>query len=164
MPFLDDLIGIHDLTVNGGSALPRRNVLNVIGSGVTAVDNPVTGATDLTLPTSSGGVTITPPALSANTNNYAPVGQSAASVMRLSSTTTINLTGFDASGFGAASVANRPMLINVGSNTITLKHESSSSTASNRIICPGNVDFAFTAGLTVEMIRDTVSSRWRIVA
>lgn len=163
MPFLDDLIGIHDLTVNGGSAVLRRSVLNVVGSGVTAVDNPVTGVTDLTVPTSVGGVTISPPALSANTNNYSPAGQSAASVQRWSSSAAFNVTGLDASGIVAASVANRPMIINVGSFTITLKHESASSTAANRFVGPGNADYLLVAGSTVELVRDTVSLRWRVV-
>jgi len=158
MPFLDDLIGIHDLTVNGGSALPRRSVMNVIGTGVTAVDNPVTGTTDLTLPTSVGGVTITPAALTTTTNNYGPANASSASVWRISSTGAVDLTGIDAT----ANV--RPMFINVGTFTITLKHESASSTAANRIVGAGNADYALTSGATVELVRDSVSSRWRVVA
>lgn len=163
MPFLDELPGIHDLTVNGGSAVPRRSVLNVIGNGVTAVDNPVTGTTDLTLPTSSGGATITPPTLSGSVNNYTPSGSSTAIVQRWSSSSAVNVTGIDATGIGLTSPGNRPMIINVGSFTITLKHESSSSGATNRIIGPGNADYLLTAGATVELVRDTVSSRWRVV-
>lgn len=162
MPFLDDLIGIHDLTVNGGSAVPRRSVLNLLGPGVTATDNPVTGATDISLPTSVGGITISPPALTLTTNNYGPSGSSAASVQRWSSTGAIDVTGMDAGNLN--SVASRPILMNVGSFTITLKHQSTSSTITNRFICPGNVDYALVAGATVEVVRDTVSLRWRVVA
>lgn len=158
MPFLDYLLGIHDLTVNGGSALPRRSVLNVLGTGVTAVDNPVTGVTDLTLPTSVGGATITPPTLSGNTNNYGPAGTGTASVQRWSSSSAVDVTGLDSTSLP------RPMIMNVGSFTIKLKHESSSSTAANRFVCPGNVDYNVVAGATVELARDTVSSRWRVVA
>jgi hypothetical protein len=150
MPFLDDLIGIHDLTVNGGSAVPRRSVLNVVGNGVTATDNPVTGATDLVLPTSVGGATITPTTLSGSVNNYAPSG------------TTVNVTGLDVSGI-ANQYALRQMIVNIGSFTITIKNESSSSTAANRFIGPGNADYALLAGYTVEIVRDTVSARWRVV-
>lgn len=163
MPFTDDLIGIHDLSVNGGSVLPRRALLNVIGTGVTATDNPTTGATDLSLPTSLGGTTITPPTLLVATHNYAPPGLSGASVQRWSSSSALNVTGIDVSGISFA-VSLRPMIINVGSFTITLKHESSSSTAANRFIGPGNADYTLTTGSTVEIVRDTVSSRWRVVA
>lgn len=157
MPFLDDLIGVHDLTVNGGSALPRRATLNIIGTGVTAVDNPVNGTTDLTLPTSTGGLTITPPSLTTATSDYGPVNAATASVWRISSTGAVDLTGI-------ISTANpRPVLMNIGSFTITLKQESVSSTAANRIIGPGNADYALTAGSTVELAYDTVSTRWRVV-
>lgn len=159
MPFLDDLIGVHDLTVNGGSALPRRSVLNVVGTGVTAVDNPTAGTTDLTLPASVGELTITPTPLSASVNDYSPTGHATASVERWSSGVTArNVTGLDAAALP------RPVVANVGSATITLKHESASSAAANRFLCPGGVDYLLGAGNTVELVRDSVSARWRIVS
>lgn len=163
MPFLDDLIGIHDLTVNGGSALPRRSVMNLIGTGVTAADNPVSGSTDITLPTSIGGATITPPTLSGSVNNFAPTGVSTASVVRVSASSAVDVTGIDASGLVGTAGGNRPMWMNVGSFTITLKHASSSSLAANRIVGPGNSDYALLSGATVELARDTVSALWRVV-
>lgn len=162
MPFLDDLIGIHDIIVNGGSTVPRRSVLNIVGTGVTATDNPVTGVTDLSLPTSTGGATITPTILSGSVNNYAPSGSSTASVQRWSASSAVNVTGISSAGV-TNSVALRPMLINIGSFTITLKHESASSSAANRIVGPGNADYLLLAGATVELVRDTVSARWRVV-
>jgi hypothetical protein len=160
MPFLDDLIGIHDLQVNGGSLLPRRSVLNVIGTGVTAVDNPVTGCTDLTLPTNAGGTTISPAALSSNTNNFSPAGYSTASVIRVSASTAVAITGLN----DAVQANVRPVLMNVGSFTITLSHQSASSTTTNRFVCPGSVDYTIDPGETVELVRDTTSNRWRVVS
>lgn len=50
MGILDDLIyGYRDLYDAAGQLLPRRTKLRVLGEGVTAVDNPVTGQTELTL-------------------------------------------------------------------------------------------------------------------
>lgn len=159
MPFTDDLIGIHDLTINGGSALPRRSTLNIIGTGVTAVDNPNTGRTDLTLPTSVGSVTITATAIGANQNDYSPTGHATAFVERWSSgATPRTITGLDANG------QPRPMIINYGSSTLTFAHQSGSSAAANRFVCPGNVDFSLAAGACVELVRDSVSSRWRVVS
>lgn len=159
MPFLDDLPGIHDLTINGGSVLPRRSLLNVVAVGATATDNPTTGATDLVLPTTATGATITPTALSASVNDYLPTGHATAAVERWSSgVTAINVTGLDAGGLS------RPCIINVGSATITLKHESVSSVAANRFRCPGNADFALTSGSIVELVRDSVDARWRVVS
>lgn len=157
MPFLDDLIGIHDLTVNGGSALPRRSTLNIVGTGVSAVDNPVAGTTDLTLPTSTGDATITPPPMTVSVNDYGPVNSTGARIWRVSASTPVNVTGIDAASHSDL------LWMNVGSSTITLKQESTGSLAANRIIGPGNADYSLTAGSTVEIARDTVSLRWRVV-
>jgi hypothetical protein len=159
MPFIDDLIGIHDLQVNGGTLLPRRSVINIIGSGVTAADNPTLGTTDLVLPTSAGGSTISPAALVANANDYSPPGYSTASVIRVTSTTTVNITGLN----DGAQASVRPVLMNVGSNAITLVHQSSASQTTYRFICPGGTNYTLDAGSTVELVRDTVANRWRVV-
>jgi hypothetical protein len=159
MPFLTDIPGIRDVTVNGGAALPRRSTLNIIGVGVVATDNPVAGRTDLTLPTSVGGTTITPALLSGNVNNYSPTGHSTAAVERWSSgATPRTVTGLDSVG------QDRPMIINVGSSSITLAHESSLSSAANRFECPNAVDYVLTAGSALELVRDPVSARWRVVS
>ena len=159
MPFLDDLIGVHDITVNGGSPLPRRSVLNIIGTGVTAIDNQTAGSTDLTLPTSGYGDTITAAALSANANDYAPAGFANAAVIRVSASSAgLSITGFDA---GAQP---RPVLVNAGAQTITLAHQSGSSSAANRFICPGSVAYSLLPGATVEIVRDPTSARWRVVS
>jgi hypothetical protein len=53
MPFLNDLLGVQDVTVNGvGPHVPRAR-LNIICDGASVADNRVTEATDLTIP--SGG-------------------------------------------------------------------------------------------------------------
>ena len=158
MPFLDDLIGIHDLQVNGGALLPRRSVLNVIGAGVTAVDNAAAGSTDLSLPTSGYGSTITPPALPANVNDWAPNDFAQAAVWRVSASTSgVSITGIDA---GAQP---RPVLMNVGAQTITLANQSGSSSANNRIIGPGATSYSLLPGGIVELVRDPTSQRWRVV-
>lgn len=159
MPFLDDLIGVHDITVNGGSALPRRSVLNIVGVGVTATDNPIAGQTDLTLPTSVGGATITAAVLSGDVNDYNPTGHSTAAVERWSSSSTPRTV----TGLSATAQA-RPMIINAGSATITLAHASSSSAAANRFLCPNSTDYALPTGSAVELVYDSVSTRWRVVS
>jgi hypothetical protein len=148
--FTDDLIGIHDLTLNGGSPLPRRSTLNIIGTGVTAVDNPITGQTDVTLPNTVGGATISPAPLGSSVNDYSPTGHATAAVERWSSgSTPVDVTG---------------LVINVGSATITFIHSSLSSAAGNRFVCPANADFALPAGGAVELVRDVTSACWRIVS
>ena len=159
MPFLDDMIGVHDITVNGGAPLPRRSVLNIVAAGALAVDNPAAGRTDLTLPSSISGSTITPTALAGDVNDYAPTGHVTAAYERWSSgSTPRSVTGLDASGLPIVAI------MNVGAATITLAHNSSSSLAANRILCPNNVAYDIAAGAAAQLVRDTVSSRWRVVS
>lgn len=157
-PFIDDLPGVHDVTINGAGALPRRSVINFVATGLTISDNQAAGRTDFILPATASGTTITPTALSGDVNDYSPTGHLGATLERWSSgATPRNVTGLD------ANAATRLVLTNVGASTITLKHESSSSAAANRFTCPASADFALTSGATTALVRDTVSLRWRVV-
>ena len=102
--------------------------------------------------------TVSPASIGANQNNYNATGVATAAHVRLTSSGAFDVTGL------AGGVANRRLLVtNIGANTLTLKHESGSSTAANRFIGPGAADFLLTAGLTKELIYDGTSSRWRVV-
>lgn len=111
---------------------------------------PVTGARYLS------GV-LTPSALTANANNYEPAGIGAAGILRLSATGAVDLTGIS-----AAPVGGRVMVLaNVGANTITLKDDSTASSAANRFALTG--DLALTADMAVIIAYDDVTDRWRLV-
>ena len=73
-----------------------------------------------------------PTALASNTNNYLPTNWDERTVFRLSSSTNVDITGFD--DFDDKIV----QLFNIGSNTITLKENSSSSLIENRMYLGGN--------------------------
>jgi hypothetical protein len=160
MPFLDDLIGVHDVSANGDPPVPRRALLNFVGSAVQIVDNPILGSTDITV-SDIGGNTITPPIISvAQINDYAPSGVSAAAVIRVAcSPLQCALTGL-------SYVANqypRPALMNVGAVTLFLQHQAAASAASHRIITPNGATVSLLPGGTVELVRDVVDNRWRVV-
>jgi hypothetical protein len=55
------------------------------------------------------------------------------------------------------------VLINVGSNAITLKHQSTSSTAANRIIVPWASDYILDPSYAAVLVYDATTSRWRII-
>jgi hypothetical protein len=75
------------------------------------------------------GTAIAPTALTTNTNNYSPTGGSGADIWTLSSTANIDLTGI------VGCTLNRTLTLrNGGSFTITLRDQSSSSSAANRFI------------------------------
>ncbi len=95
----------------------------------------------------------TPAQLTVSTNDY-DIGD--ANVLRLSASGAINLTGLARGEQGRFLT-----LINVGANTITLKHQSVSSAAANRIICIGAVDFALAADVCALLLYDETTARWR---
>lgn len=102
--------------------------------------------------------TLTPTALAANTNNYAPSGLAAASVARVASTGAINVTGLLAS-----TRSQLLLLANIGAFTITLTNADALSTAANRFRCPGAANFGLTTGKACWLWYDLTSTVWQVV-
>lgn len=157
-PFLDDLPGIRDLQYADGQPVPRRALLAFFGS-LTVVDNPAADATDITFtgPPTSSTLTLN---ISADVD-MAPVTASTigtATVLRLNPSHSMSMYGLSASALP------RLTLMNVSSYDLTIQHESTSSTDSTtRIICPGAAAHVLSSGDSVELVRDPVSARWRLV-
>jgi hypothetical protein len=103
---------------------------------------------------------VTPAALTANEDNYAPTDGGMNMVWRLSSDASRNITGMQQSDPGGLGPPLR-LIFNVGSFDIVLKDEDAGSTAANR--------FALQADITVPpdgaaiLWYDSASSRWRCV-
>lgn len=100
---------------------------------------------------------LTPAVLAVNTNNYAPTGFAAASIVRLAASAPVDLTGITASSTNVIK-----LLANVGTQTITLKHASGSSSAANRFRGPSAADVSLTASSTVQVWYDTASTVWQV--
>lgn len=101
---------------------------------------------------------ISPTQLAANTNDWAPTGLAGATVIRFSTDALRNLTGITG-GYDGRIL----FLANIGSFPLTLKHDVT-STAANRFFCPGQLDDSVLAGSTKQLIYDSTSSRWRVIA
>ncbi|HMN51130.1 MAG TPA: discoidin domain-containing protein [Xanthobacteraceae bacterium] len=100
---------------------------------------------------------ITPDALTANANDYAPDGFASASVLRISGTATREITGLAGGSDGRIVIA-----LNVGAYPLTLKHESASSSADNRFGFPADVVLA---GKQAALFwYDSTSARWKLLA
>ncbi len=100
---------------------------------------------------------LTPTQISADQNDYSPTSLSSSFALRLSSDATRNITGL------LAGVEGRTLFVhNVGSFSIVLKNESSSSAAANRFAIGS--DITMTAGTSVILRYDATSSRWRAVS
>ncbi len=92
--------------------------------------------------------------VSADQNNYS---LGTGDVFRISSDAARSFTGFVATSDGDAR-----LLVNVGSFDITLKHQSTSSTAGNRLLCVSAADYTLSAGGSAVLLYDSTSGAWRV--
>jgi len=99
---------------------------------------------------------ITPTTLAANTDDWNPTNLTTANVIRVQASSAVNLTGIVAPLVDGK----RLILRNVGSFTITLLPEAT-STAANRFAIPR--PFTLVAGDTVELVYDITLARWKQV-
>jgi hypothetical protein len=138
-------INIRAESVNGSAAFQTSNGLDVI----------VASGHNAPLATFNGNVNFVPVtiAIAANTNNLVRPNNC---FIRVNCTGNSDLTGIT-SGDGALHY-----LMNVGSATLTLKHESASSDAANRFLMAGAADVALSANEWCVAYYDSTSARWRI--
>jgi hypothetical protein len=108
---------------------------------------------DLYVQTSAAGQ-VTPATITADAHDYAP---SAGDIYRISSDAARNVTGWTAWTDGTVK-----LLVNVGVNNITLKHQSVSSSASNRFITPSASDYVLLPGAAATIYWDATDSRVRV--
>lgn len=102
---------------------------------------------------------ISPTQITANQNNYAAAGGSGVSpFVRLTSDAARDITGIVAGNSGEFH-----WLINVGSNSITLKHQDTNSTAANRFIGIGAADVVLAADEKAMVVYDATTARWRVM-
>lgn len=112
--------------------------------------------------TALGGIidqsVLSPANLTASQNNWAP-GATGVRNIRLSANAGLSITGLSA----GQTTGRLIRLFNIGSNAITIAHESGSSSAANRFLCPGSSNFSLAANAAVDLWYDGASSRWRLV-
>ncbi len=104
------------------------------------------------------GGTISPASLSASQNDWNPTGWAGASIIRVTSSGEVDLTGLTGGRAGRVAIVQ-----NIGTNVETLKNESASSSAANRFALGGG-DLALSGGASALLIYDGTSSRWRLIA
>ena len=138
-------------SVNGATGTVTISVASLSAASSVHATNHMAGGSDLVLPivttvtlTSSGQVLSLP---------------SAADIFRLSfSSGTASIAGLSSGQSGMVK-----MFCNVGTNTITLKHQDTNATASARLVIAGNADLALAENDCAPCWYDTTSSRWRVV-
>lgn len=100
---------------------------------------------------------ISPAQIVANTNDYNPTGLAAATILRLNTDASRDLTGLAGGADGRV-----VFILNVGSFDLVLKNASGSSSASNRFLL-GGTDVTLTADKGAFLLYDSTSSRWRLI-
>lgn len=130
----------------------------VFGTSPTISSPALTGTVDVQQAIKLTGV-ITPTALAADANDYAPIGFSTASTLRVDGgAADRNITGLAGGAEGRVIIVH-----NVGAtNNLVFKNESASSTAANRFAI--GADTTVTVNQTIGLRYDATSSRWRVVA
>jgi hypothetical protein len=101
---------------------------------------------------------ITPVQITANQNDYNPSGLSTASVVRLNSSASWNISGLAGGTDGRVLY-----LYNAGAADIWLLHDDAASAAANRIYFPDGIDFLMDVGGGLTLIYDGTGARWRSV-
>jgi hypothetical protein len=100
---------------------------------------------------------ISPTQIAANQNDYNPTGLSTASVLRLNSDASRNITGIQGGADGRLIT-----IFNVGSNNIVLQDANASSSAANRFAF--GMDVTLGANQSISLIYDATSARWRSIS
>ena len=101
---------------------------------------------------------LTPPQITADQNDYGPDGYSGANCWRLSTDALRSLTGLQ------GGVADRVVVLeNIGTNSLTLKHETTSTTA-NRFTLPDATDQVLVPSAAAILRYDSQSLRWRLLS
>lgn len=99
---------------------------------------------------------ISPAQITSSQNDYNPTGLSTASVLRLDTDASRNITGLAGGADGRVIIIH-----NVGANAIVLKDEDAGSSAANRFAL--NADVTLVADECAVLQYDSTSSRWRMV-
>lgn len=100
---------------------------------------------------------ISPAQITSNQNDYNPTNLGTTRILQIQSDAARDITGLTAQATGTMIT-----VANVGGFTITLKHESASSVATNRFALPGGADLALTLYSTAMLYYD--GTRWRLAA
>jgi hypothetical protein len=134
------------------------------GGALDVLGNPLCNASAewaFVTPTDTGAIAwsgdITPPTITANQDNYQPTGLSTAAILRLSTDASRDLRGL-ADGYDGRWF----VLINVGTQNLTLRSEATSSTAANRFAL--TADISMVPNAMVLVLYDSTTLRWRAIS
>lgn len=101
----------------------------------------------------------TPASMSISQNNYS-VGNHEPTILRVSSSATVSITGFAAANWNSGG---QLLVVNVGTNEIDITNQDGASTAANRVITQDGRTVALFADDWVHLEYDGTTARWRVI-
>lgn len=155
--FLDKMLGYHDITVNGGAALPRRHLINFIGAKLEDVGGllRVSVTHEQSWPDPSVEIT-------AQQDDFLPAGFPTLSDVAINPTGgTQVITGFDATGLKIFS--KRIWNLSGDARNLQIFHANISSLADNRITTPDGLTLTLTPGQGARLVRNQSGTGWRVL-
>lgn len=165
--FTGDYLGNNDWVLIGGGNANGVSISNgvlsaSVNKGVLIVSN---SAYDTTVGASFAFVPSTPAAIVANQNNYVLTGSA---FQRLNCTTASDITGIAPPTGGAHFAGRMIRLVNVGTATVTLKHNDVLSTAANRLYLSSGTHLAIAVDQWADLVYDSTNNGsgaagWRVV-
>ncbi len=170
-----DVAGVGTVTIPGGGGIALQDegtpvtgnphsTVNFVGAGVAVTD--VAGVGTVTIPGGGtvpgqlriGGI-LTPGATGGTQlDNYNPTGFANACWIRIDVNFLTTFTGIIAQPDGTVI-----WITNIGVNQLAYVHESTDSTAANRFLLPGGVNWFLPPNCSYQMIYDATSVRWRVL-
>jgi hypothetical protein len=106
---------------------------------------------------------ISPSTLTASVNDYAPTNGATAGIWWLTADAVRSITGIAAPA--STDEFARHLLVNgdTGTHDLILRHQDASSSAANRLTCPGGQDYRLVAGESVSIYYDVGILSWRVL-
>lgn len=150
--WLPKLLGPHEVTQDGGTAVTARETWDFIG--VTVADDEANEKTTFTV--TDATVDPTAPLANASTGTLNDVTTTGYSGVRHSGAAP-TVTGY------ASGAAGRRLLLTTTGGPLILANESASSVAANRIVTGTGANVTIANGAGCELVYDATSSRWRLV-
>lgn len=163
MSFLDGMIGIRTVRDDATEQVTQRDTVHFVGSRFTLADDATAGETVLTVldDESAPPVAITPPTITTDQTYYAPTDWDTATLVRLSATGTPAIHGF-----APPSLIGDPrktLAMTGGMGNVEIKHLSSTTTASARVVCPYGASYYLQPWGSVDILYDDALGVWRLV-
>src|SRR5262245_29019125 len=153
-------LGAKYLTNGPEAGLPNEVDITAAGSLTTAKDWTFSASVTLDGAAKLTG-DISPAALGASTNDYAPAGFAGANVLRLDMAS----GGSTLTGLAGGAAGRVVVVLNIsGTDDLTLSHLDAGSSGGNQFSLPDDADVVVRRGGSVVLYYDGTSTKWRVAA